>query len=472
MGASQTATTQTIEEEKEFVETVDETAIETCDINDIKYDYKDYRSIVAINYIKYCILIHCKYLRKRRIPTQIIELVTNYVPVLYQIYKISKTKIKSPSRAPSPSPSLSSVSSINSYASFASHASFDGNHNHQYTKIYVNQIERMYEWETMTCKPSNLYHCGNKYFIKAANDEIYGMGTKVGNKSLGNNILLMSDGICAGSIAIKYKNGYIYTSKIRAKSFNKFAGLRSINIISIEAGYKHILFLSNDGKVYAQGNNDLGQCGIGDLQINEGQIAIIEHFVQQNCFISSISCGFQHSVCIDAIKNKMYTFGDNTFYQCSSNMHLKCIKLPTQYKYLDKIDETTNVVKAECGKNFTCCLTDQGYFYGWGRAKFITKSKNHRDDLMKNGVWFNTNKGLYKDMSAGFDHIVLITKFGERIITFGYKFDRFNSDLRVIPITDSLVEIDRNSNFDQVEPNAKIARVIAGIENMVIVFKN
>ena len=91
---------------------------------------------------------------------------------------------------------------------------------------------------------------------------------------------------------------------------------------------------------------------------------------------------------------------------------------------------------------------------------------------MKNGVWFNTNRGLYQDFACGFDHIVLVTKFGERLITFGYKFDRFDSDLRVIPITDSLVEIDRNSNFDEIEPSAKIERVIAGIENMIIVFKN
>ena len=123
-------------------------------------------------------------------------------------------------------------------------------------------------------------------------------------------------------------------------------------------------------------------------------------------------------------------------------------------------------------KNFTCCLTEPGYFYGFGRAKFILKSKNHRDDLVKNGVWYNTNRGLYKDFSVGFDHIVLITKFGGRIITFGYKFDRFDNHLRVIGITDSLMEIDTNNNFDDLIPGSQVVKVIAGNENVVIIFKN
>ena len=61
MGASQTATTQALEEEKQL-ESIDETMIETPDINDIKYnESKDYRRVVVIRFIKYSILIHCKH---------------------------------------------------------------------------------------------------------------------------------------------------------------------------------------------------------------------------------------------------------------------------------------------------------------------------------------------------------------------------------------------------------------------------
>ena len=336
--------------EQNRLESIDEIEPQTNIFeSQLKCDYKDYRSVVTFKYCNALLLQH-NFCLFSKIPSTVMSLISSYIPSLYQIYKISKTKLKSPSRAPSPSPSISSVSSVNSYASHASYSSFDGNHNHSNSHRFVNQIERMYEWDTMIYSLSNIYHCGNKYFIKAANNEIYGMGTKSGNKSLGKNIALMSNGICAGNIAIKYRNGYIYTSKYRAKSFNKFAGLKNINIISIQCGYQHTLFLSMDGKCYAQGDNSKGQCGLGDLMIDGGQIAIIETFVKLNCFITSISCGYQHSVCIDSIQNKMYTFGDNQYYQCSPDMKKKCIKIPTMYAYLDKIDDTVNIIKAECGK--------------------------------------------------------------------------------------------------------------------------
>eukprot|EP00483_Globobulimina_turgida_P011913 UN11935 len=147
------------------------------------------------------------------------------------------------------------------------------------------------------------------------------------------------------------------------------------------------------------------------------------------------------------------------------------INIPTMYTFLHKINEKTNIIKAGCGKHFTVCLTVKGYFYGFGRAKWVMKSRNHKDDLMQNGVWFNTTRVLYRDFSVGNDHVILITKPGGRIVTFGYKFDKFDSHIRVIGMTDSFFKIDRN-NFDGLNNSAQIHKVIAGQDDCIFIFKS
>eukprot|EP01083_Nonionella_stella_P127725 386936_1 len=433
-------------------------------------NYKDYRSVVVHRYCDLQ-LLHDQYQNTSftsfcKVPKTVMALITSYIPLLYQIYKISKVNVdtrclshNSHCRASSPTPSMSSVSSMTS-------SSLSNNHKHRHTK---DHIQRLYAWESIIYCTKNIYQCGPKYFIRAANQAIYGIGHHK-HVSLGSNLLLMSKGICAQHIAIKYQNGHIYTSKIGGKSFNKFASLQHINIIQIECGHTHSLLLSDEGNVYTMGTNDYGQCGIGDTHMNPNQIAIIDAFIKLNCVINSISCGYRHSVCVDAIEGNVYCFGDNTFYQCSAQNE-KRIKVPKAYRFLNKINDNTRIIKAECGKNFTAVLTEKGYFYAFGRAKFILKSKNHRDAFMENGIWYNTNRVLYRDFSVGLDHIILITKHENKVVTFGYRFDKYDTDIRVIGITDSLFEIDK-TNFDGLSASAQIHKVIAGIDNCILIFKN
>merc|ERR1719474_1310535 len=144
-----------------------------------------------------------------QLPQNVVDIIVQYIPPLFTVYKISKRKSSArtvtPShlhcsngnRAPSPTPSASSVTSFTSFTSTASSISSQFGSE--------NRIERLSEWETMLFCPDSVYRIGKKYFVKAANREIYGMGRR-GNKSLGTNLEFMSSGICAGNIAIKYRS--------------------------------------------------------------------------------------------------------------------------------------------------------------------------------------------------------------------------------------------------------------------------
>ena len=175
------------------------------------------------------------------------------------------------------------------------------------------------------------------------------------------------------------------------------------------------------------------------------------------------------AVVIDGITKRMFCFGDNSHHQCSPQ-NVETVHIPTEYGYLNKIDRTVNIRKAECGKHFTCCLTEKGYFFGFGRAKFIMNSTDHKDAIVP-WWWFNTNRGLFRDISCGLDHVVLVQKFGGNIVTMGYRWDKFDGHCRVIALTDCMYLVDR-SNFDQFEDHSTIDRIIGGVEDCILIFRN
>lgn len=244
------------------------------------------------------------------LPPDILSVIISYIPPLFTVYKISRRKSSSHrsmashsqighhpngfnnGRAPSPTPSVCSVaSSITSIGSITSYTSTASSISSQFTSEI--RIDRLSEWESMLFCADSVYRIGKKYFVKAANHEIYGMGRHK-KVSLGTNLEFMSSGICAGTIAIKYQNGNLYTSRFRSTSFHKFSWRHTVSITKIECGFRHSLFLSVDGQLYSMGDNSRGQCGVDTLEVHRDQIAVVDTLVELNCFITAISCGYQH----------------------------------------------------------------------------------------------------------------------------------------------------------------------------------
>lgn len=84
------------------------------------------------------------------------------------------------------------------------------------------------------------------------------------------------------------------------------------NIIKVVSGENHTLFLTNEGKVYAYGQNTNGQCGTG-TKVN----SVVPTLVKDNVGISELSniidiaAGNNYSVAVDKDGN-LYTWGSNS----------------------------------------------------------------------------------------------------------------------------------------------------------------
>lgn len=105
----------------------------------------------------------------------------------------------------------------------------------------------------------------------------------------------------------------------------KFVGafLKKPKITCMASGSLYALFVDSHGSVYAFGENEKGECGLPDTQLEEPQL--IPFFEKHKIRIKSVACGGRHSIALSD-NGKIYAWGENKFGQlgmsCPHPLHL------------------------------------------------------------------------------------------------------------------------------------------------------
>ena len=132
---------------------------------------------------------------------------------------------------------------------------------------------------------------------------------------------------------------------------------KSIAVKHVCVGYAFGAILTSDGKVYAFGQNDFGQCGTGDRDDREDLNQIFELDP-----VRQIGCGAKHLVMLSCCNTKMYVCGSNDMGQLGLNCTLKTV--PAVLKVPIKSGETIRAVA--CGYAHTLVLLSNGMILGFG----------------------------------------------------------------------------------------------------------
>ena len=143
-------------------------------------------------------------------------------------------------------------------------------------------------------------------------------------------------------------------------------------VISTASGYRHTLFLTNDGKVYSCGLNNLGQLGrrtnITTTNPNPIPEQIVETIGSLN--IVAISAGSYHSLFLTN-DGKVYSCGSNQYGEIGTQKNkgiLIANSVPIQIK--DGGMDSLNIVAISAGDNHSLFLTNDGKVYSCGRNQF------------------------------------------------------------------------------------------------------
>lgn len=76
----------------------------------------------------------------------------------------------------------------------------------------------------------------------------------------------------------------------------------------MQAGYYHIVMLTEDGKVYVMGANDYGQLGIGTVGTPSPEPVYLQSI--QGIPVLQIACGAFHSLVL-TVSGNIFAFGRN-----------------------------------------------------------------------------------------------------------------------------------------------------------------
>jgi alpha-tubulin suppressor-like RCC1 family protein len=213
--------------------------------------------------------------------------------------------------------------------------------------------------------------CGNNYTILYKHD-----GNLIG---FGNNM-----------------HGQLGMSKTYATINKPKKILQDKNIIDIQCGNYHTIYVTTDGYVYGTGNNCMGQLGFGDI-INRYEFTQIMY----NIFIRQIVCGGYYTILLDKI-GSVYVCGNNycgqlgledrrlyyNFTKLCDNINIRTISAgathTTFYENNGNIINFGNNTHSQLGYKTTMAFTHD--------KQILTTTKlNMINNILINDIYWNPN---------------------------------------------------------------------------------
>lgn len=129
--------------------------------------------------------------------------------------------------------------------------------------------------------------------------------------------------------------------------------IQNYNITQVELSSNYILFLTNENTLYTIGYESYDSY----FELNNPKILKFEN---KNDHIIKITCGDRHSLILTS-NYKVYSFGDNSFSQCSGKE--ESILYPKEIILSDKRTKILNIFS---GSNFNFLLTSNGDLMSFG----------------------------------------------------------------------------------------------------------
>ncbi len=206
-----------------------------------------------------------------------------------------------------------------------------------------------------------------------------------------------------------------YGDRIRIGSFaplpRRVSLLRYQNVTAVSCGNLHTGVITEDGKLYTFGKNELGQLGIRkDMYVSYCHTPTFIESLQKEKIID-VSCAVGHTAVVTA-SGKLYTWGTDweTYSFCG------CIKNYKPQKFMEFKDK--NIVAVSCGFMHTVAVTDEGEVFTFGRNHKGQLGLGDDRDTARPTVIKSIKNERIVSVSCGDYHTALVTDSGQ-LYTFG-----------------------------------------------------
>ncbi len=169
--------------------------------------------------------------------------------------------------------------------------------------LMVDNSNYVYVWGKNTEGQLGLDHTRQSRNIYILNT-IKGPVKSVASKN-NKNLLLTEDGRIYEWPIYKDHQNFLKPCLMRTPN--------NVQIANIEMGGDFAIFLSKNGILYGQGENEYGQLGTGDFE-DRANITVISYLKNKNEKVLEVSCGYKHVICRTSL-SKIYTWGFGSNYR-------------------------------------------------------------------------------------------------------------------------------------------------------------
>ena len=141
-------------------------------------------------------------------------------------------------------------------------------------------------------------------------------------------------------------------------------GLEGKEVVSVGAGWTHVIVVCSDGTVLTCGDNSLGQCGHGSAGGGSESLQVVETLRGRRAVHAA--SGTAHSVVVTEC-GAAWSFGDNRQGQCGAGAAVAVVVQPHRILFGPEAWPCPAVAAAACGAQHTVLLTRDGRVFACGR---------------------------------------------------------------------------------------------------------
>jgi len=144
-------------------------------------------------------------------------------------------------------------------------------------------------------------------------------------------------------------------------------GLESKKVVSVAAGYEHVVAVTDEGRVYTWGNNNVGQLGLGNKIKSSKNPQVIKAASIRSKHITQAEAGAHHTVLLSD-QGEVFVFGTSSFGQLgiAEDSEEFSEDTPTSIYTPVKNLHLQNITKISCGGDHTFAIGLNGVIYAWG----------------------------------------------------------------------------------------------------------
>lgn len=196
-----------------------------------------------------------------------------------------------------------------------------------------------------------------------------------------------------------------------------------LKVKCMAAGRAHAVVITMNGTIFTLGNNAYGQCGRTIIKDEVYKGSHIIHRIKRDSFIDEgdeivgVECGQDHTMFLTQ-RGKVYTCGWGADGQTGRGHYLNSSEI-MEIKG-DIQDE--KIVKLACSSDCVLALNDKGEVFGWGNSEYGQLDDTEYAPPQLNtpkALEVTRDKGKIKDIASGGSFCMILNEEG-LVYTWGY----------------------------------------------------